>query len=104
MYKIIKGLPASFAVFIKNNDEYVDLNDGSWDVDIQLKLNTADGPSVEGLDVSESGNGYIVALTSEQTGTLDHRSINYLLVVKASTTDQLTNLRSVVKVIVQNDI
>jgi hypothetical protein len=103
MYKIIKGLPASFAVFIKNDGEYIDLHDG-WDVDISLRLNTTDGTPVSGLDISDSGNGFIVALTSEQTSTLDHRSVSYMLVVKASTTDQLTNLRSVVKVIVENDI
>lgn len=104
MNKIIKGIPASFAVFIKNDGEYVDLNDGNWDVDITLRINTIDGDAVSGLLVEESDEGFIVSLTDIQTSELDHRSTGYVLVIKASTLDKLTNFRSIVKVIVQDDI
>lgn len=104
MNKIIKGIPASFAVFIKNKKQYVDLNDGTWDVDISLRHNTVDGVAVSELLVEPSDEGFIVSLTEEQTSKLDHRGTGYCLVVKASTKDKITNLRSVAKVIVQNDI
>lgn len=104
MYTIIKGLPASFAIFIKEDGVKINLNDGNWTTDIKLRLNTADGEIVEDLLVEESNEGFIVSLTGEQTEKLDHRSTGYVIVTKVSSIDNLTNLRSIIQVIVKNDI
>jgi hypothetical protein len=104
MYKIIKGLPASFAIFMKNDGVRIDLNDGTWNTDIKLRLNTIDGPEFSNVSITEANTGYVFSLTSEQTSQLDHRSTGYVLVVKVNTLDEMINLRSTVKVIVENDI
>lgn len=104
MFKIIKGLPASFSLFMKQKKTRINLNDGNWNTDIKLRLNTADGPEFANVSVEEAGDGFIFAMTPEQTSQLDHRSTGYILVIKISNLDQTTNLRSTVRVIVNNDL
>lgn len=105
MYRIVKGLPVSFAIALKHDGEYVDLNDGTWkDVEVSIHYQTATGPEPFTPTVQESGDGWIVSMTPEQTQLLDHRANNYAMVIRVSSTNDLINLKSVVWTAVSNDV
>ena len=104
MSKVVKGLPASFGIFVKDDDTYINLNDGDWEVDVSLRYQTKEGPEPFPISATPTGNGFLIELTPEETATLNHRGSGYIIVVKANTLDNLTNLRSTIRVNVVDDL
>lgn len=105
MYRIVKGLPVSFAIALKHDGEYVDLNDGTWkDVTVSIHYQTATGSEPFVPTVQESGEGWIVSMTPEQTALLNHRADNYAMVIRVTSVDDLINLKSVVWTAVTDDV
>jgi len=104
MSKIVKGLPASFLVTVNNNGTPVNVNDGSWTVTANLKYQTINGTEPFPISISPSGNGSLLEITSLQTNMLDASGVGYILVFRASKTDETINLRSITQVSVVSDV
>jgi hypothetical protein len=102
--RIVKGYPFSLFVEATQANTALNLNDGSWTTDIQLRWQTEVGPSPFVVSSLASGNGYIVELTSEQTESLDSRGSGYVLVTTVEKTDGTVVIRSKIPVNVANDI
>lgn len=104
MSKIIKGLPASFLVTIKDNGRQINLNDSTWTSNASLKFQTIDGSEPFSVNCSASGNGMLVSLTGSQTAQLNSAGTGYVLIVRSSKNDETINLRSVINLVVLDDV
>lgn len=101
MFKIIKGLYASFTIFITKDGDSIDLNDGNWDLDFTLRENTETGKVVPGAVITPSDIGYFIEFSDTVTSTLNPRLVGYVMVIKITAKDKRTQMRDVVKVIVE---
>lgn len=102
--RIIKGLPLSLLVGVSANTTPVNLNDTTWNTQIELKYQTAKGTSPFVLTKTPSGNGYLVEITGVQSAGLEHKGSGYVLIIRASKTDSSINIRNVFSVSVSEDV
>lgn len=102
--RIIKGLPLSFIVRLKDDGVSVNVNDGTWTVTAALRYQTDKGTEPFAITLTPTGSDNLVELTNEQTLTLNHLGSGYVLVVNASKIDGTIHLKTQTAVTVQNGL
>ncbi len=102
--RIIKGLPLSFLVRLKDDGVSVNVNDGSWTVSAALRYQTDKGAIPFEITLIPVGSDNRIELTNEQTTSLNHLGSGYVLVVNASKNDGTVHLKTQTAVTVQNGL
>lgn len=102
--RIVKGLPVSLLLRLKDDTTTVNLNDGTWTVEVSLHYQVENGP--EPFDITPSVNGFTlnVNLTEEQTSTLNHLGTGYVLVVYCYKSDDSVHIKNKVPVSVTDGL
>jgi hypothetical protein len=101
---ITKGLPITILLGLTEFDNSVNLNDGTWTYEVELRHKTERGPSVFPLTITPSVSSFTITITSQQTNTLDANDNDYVFVIKVSKIDQTVFLRNTVRASVINDL
>lgn len=102
--RVVKGYPKSLLIRLKTDGVETNLNDGTWTVVTELRFQTKTGAKPFEITPVVSGLNVTISLTSVQTSQLSHVSTGYVLVVKASKTDESAFIESVVPVSVTNGL
>jgi hypothetical protein len=103
--KVVKGNPVAFLLAVKHNNTLINLNDGTWVVQLKLSYQTAKGtPAPFSLGRTVQASGLIVSMTAEQTATLRSDGAGYVLSVQCSKIDNTVTINNVVALQVYNDL
>lgn len=101
---IIKGLPVSLLVNVKNGTTSVNVNDGTWTTTTELRYQTKVGPKPFDLTVIPTGNALLVQIANTQTSQLNHLGTGYVLVIRAVKNDATVNIKNEIPVSVRDDL
>lgn len=105
MLKIIRGLPASFVVVLKDGDTQVNLNDGSWDITATMHYQTEFGRETDWpLTLTPSANSIILEFDSTQTESLKRTDLGYIVNLAITSSDNLTVLKTKLRIPVLNGL
>jgi hypothetical protein len=96
--QIVKGLPISTLIRLKNDTTTVNLNDGTWTVSAALHYQTKNGPEPFPLTLTPSGSTLTFALDASQTTQLNHLGTGYLLAIKVTALDDSVFIENFVQV------
>lgn len=103
--KIIKGDPFSMLVGLSNDDTSVNLHSGTWTANVAITYQTKDGASPFSINLTPSGNSFLIELTGEQTALLSTKGAGYVLSVLVENHDDATiKLKNYVRVVVIDDL
>lgn len=102
--KFIRGDDLGFLVSFADNDEIIDISDGTWNVQASLRYQTERGPSPFDLAIDLSSSGATISITSDQTSQLRTDGTGYILLIRASKVDGTVTLTTPVVVKVEDDL
>lgn len=103
---ITKGYPVNLTIGVSDdNDNPVNLNDGTWTVDAELHYQTSVGPMAPfSLVPTPSANSIVIAISANQTNSLDHLGTGYVLLIRANKNDETIFLKTKIQMSVDQDV